>query len=567
MRSSALRINLRVIQRSALGLVLSSLSLVPATAIAAATRAGAEDQQGPKTIAESTNYAATSRHADVMAFIRELQRLSPLVRVETLCESTEGRAIPLLVIGRPVPLSPHDLKGDKRMVIYVQANIHAGEVEGKEASLMLARDVALGPAGACLDKLVLLIAPNFNADGNERISPENRSYQPGPEQGVGVRPNGQNLDLNRDSMKLESPELRGMVRNVLGRWDPALVVDCHTTDGAFHDETVTWSWPLNPNGDLPLLEFQRDSMLPAINAVMKDVYGTLGLPYGTFRDWKAPEKGWETFGAQSRYVTNYVGLRNRLSILDENYVHADYRTRVRGNYAFLRAILDYAAAHAEELVRRVAEADRRTVARGLAPGAADLVAVEYDVKSLPGPVTIHGYETEISWTPGARPELKKTDRKHVYTVPYFAEYVPKRSVRFPFAYLLPSPDAGVRDLLVGHGLVVEELAEAATLEVETFLPKEVKSDERFFQGHRLNTVKGEYLTEKREFAAGTVVVRTGQPLGCLAAGLLEPESDDGLVAWNFFDRRLAGQWERGYLPLPVHRLLAPANLVTTSIGN
>ena len=100
-------------------------------------------------------------------------------------------------------------------------------------------------------------------------------------------------------------------------------------------------------------------MLPAINAIMRDAYGTLGLPYGTFRDWKAPEKGWESFGAQTRYVTNYVGLRNRLSILDENYVHADYRTRVLGNYAFLRAILDYAAAHAEDLVRRVTEADLR----------------------------------------------------------------------------------------------------------------------------------------------------------------------------------------------------------------
>ncbi|HEX2695096.1 MAG TPA: M14 family metallopeptidase, partial [Acidobacteriota bacterium] len=495
----------------------------------------------------------------------ELQRLSPLVRVETLCESTEGRADPLLVIGQPVPASPYGLRTDKRMVVYIQANIHAGEVEGKEASLMVARDVALGPAAACLDKLVLLIAPIFNADGNERISPENRTQQPGPEQGVGVRPNGQNLDLNRDSMKLESPELRGLVRNVLGRWDPALVVDCHTTDGAFHDETVTWSWPVNPNGDLPLLEFQRDMMLPAINAIMKDKYGTLGLPYGIFRDWKAPEKGWETFDPQPRYVTNYVGLRNRLSILDENYVHADYRTRVLGNYAFLRAIIDYAAEHAEELVRRVAEADLRTVRRGLAPKKTDLVAVEYELRALPRPVTIHGYETEVVERPETWPEMKKTDRKRIYTVPHFAEYVPKRSVRFPFAYLLPAPDAEVVGLLLRHGLLVEKLAEAVPLEVETFLPREVKGAERPYQGHRLNTVKGEYAVGTMEFAAGTVVVRTGQPLGCLAAGLLEPESDDGLVAWNFFERRFAAQWERGYLPLPVHKLLAPVNLVTTAI--
>jgi hypothetical protein len=115
---------------------------------------------------------------------------------------------------------------------------------------------------------------------------------------------------------------------------------------------------------------------------------------------------------------------------------------------------------------------------GLAPGG-DLVAVEYDVKALAGPVTIHGYETEVTETPGSWPQLKKTDRKHVYTVPYFAEYVPKRSVRLPFAYLLPSPDAEVTCLLLQHGIVVEALAASATLEVETFLPKE-PGDERLY---------------------------------------------------------------------------------------
>ena len=542
--------------------------LILLAAIPAAPRPGAGgDARGPLTVAESSDYTATSRFADVLAFIRELQRLSPNVRVEPLCTSTEGREVPLLVLGKPVPPSPLGLRRDGRMVVYIQANIHAGEVEGKEASLMLARDVLLGPAAPYLDRLVLLVAPIFNADGNERISPENRKYQPGPAQGVGVRPNGQNLDLNRDSMKLESPELRGLVRNVLGRWDPALVVDCHTTDGAFHEETVTWSGPLNPNGDLPLLEFQRDVMLPAINALMKDRYATLGIPYGTFRDWKDPDKGWESFGAQTRYVTNYVGLRNRLSILDENYVHADYRTRVLGNYAFLRAILDYAAASSEDLLRRVAEADRRTVARGLAPKPTDLVAIEYDVRPLSGPVTIHGYETEVAWTPGAQPELKKTDRKRVYKVPYYADYFAKRSVRLPFAYLLPEADGRVVEVLKGHGLVLERLDAAATLAVESFLPKEVKGEERLYQGHRLNSLKGDYATETREFPAGTLVVRTGQPLGALASGLLEPEADDGLIAWNFLDARIAPQWGRGYLPVPVHRLLEPANLAATALGD
>ncbi|RPI99478.1 MAG: hypothetical protein EHM31_10095, partial [Candidatus Aminicenantes bacterium] len=167
---------------------------------------------GPVTKAESTNYAATSTSAEVQEFIRGLQKLSPLVRVETIATSTEGRAIPLLVIGKPAPADPLALRRDGRIVVYFQANIHAGEVEGKEAALMLARDIVLDPQTPYLDKIVLLVAPLFNADGNDKMDPRNRMGQVGPEKGSGVRHNGQNLDLNRDAMKLESPEMRGLVR-------------------------------------------------------------------------------------------------------------------------------------------------------------------------------------------------------------------------------------------------------------------------------------------------------------------------------------------------------------------
>jgi len=195
-------------------------------------------QKQPQTVAEATEYKATSRYADVMNFVRELQKQSPLIRVETLCRSTEGRDVPLLIIGSPVPVSPLEPRNSKKAVIYIQANIHAGEVEGKEASLMVARDILQQVKPPYLDKLAILICPIFNADGNEKINPANRRQQPGPEQGVGVRPNGQNLDLNRDSMKLESPELQGLLKNVLNRWDPLLLVDCHTTDGADRKSVV-----------------------------------------------------------------------------------------------------------------------------------------------------------------------------------------------------------------------------------------------------------------------------------------------------------------------------------------
>ena len=513
------------------------------------------------TVAEESEWKATSRYEDVMDFVRSLQRLSPHLRVETLARSTEGRDIPLLVIGKPLPAPPSSLRHDPRGIIYIQANIHAGEVEGKEASLMLARDILLSPELPYLDKLVLIIAPIFNADGNERISPENRRHQGGPEQGVGVRQNGQNLDLNRDCIKLESPEVRGLVENVLLRWDPLLLVDCHTTNGSFHEEVVTYSWGLNPNGDAAIVAYQRDRMMPEIEGILEKKYATPAVGYGGFRDFKAPEKGWETFEPQPRYVTNYVGLRNRLSILDENYVYADFRARVTGNSHFLRAILDYCVDHVEELKSLVAEADRKAVVRGLDPAEKNVFFVEYELLPLQNPVTVHAYETEvIPRGEGQWPEMRSTGKVNVLTIPYYSDWVGKRGVRFPFAYLISTPDPEITAKLRQHGLIVERLTEASTLEVEAFRIKELKSAEKAYQGHHLNAVKGEYAVEKKAFPAGALSVPTAQPLGALAACLLEPESDDGLLVWNFFDRAVVPQWSRELQTYPVYKLMKPANL-------
>jgi hypothetical protein len=527
----------------------------------------AQTPKPPLTVAEETNYAATSRYADVMNFIREMQKQSPLLRLETLCRSAEGRDIPLLVIGSPVPVSPIEPRAAKKAVIYIQANIHAGEVEGKEASLMMIRDILQQAKPPYLDKLILLVAPIFNADGNEKINPNNRRQQPGPEQGVGVRTNGQNLDLNRDAIKLESYEVAGLLQNVLIRWDPLLLIDCHTTDGAYHEQTVTYSWPINPNGDQALIDFQRFKMMPEIEKIMKDKYKTLALGYGGFRDARAPEKGWETLEPQPRYITNYIGVRNRLAILDENYVHADFKTRVAGSYALLFATLDYCYAHADELLKMVADADARTVARGQAPKPADVFGVEFELKALPNPITVLGYEMEVSQQPGSPyPQMKRTDKKKTYVIPYFADFVHKRTVAFPAGYLMPAATPEVVRKLIQHGLLVERLIQPATLEVDAFKMKEVKGAERLYQGHRTNAIKGDYARTSMEFPAGTVFVTTAQPLANVAAYLLEPESDDGLLVWNYFDKDLAsGGFGGGPSAFPIYKLMKPAAMVKETI--
>ena len=519
------------------------------------------------TKAEATDFKATSRHADVRAFIDELQKRSPLVRIESIGRTAGGFDIPALIVADPPVASPEQLRRDGRAVVYFQANIHAGEVEGKEACLMLARDIAAAAKRPWLEKIVLVIVPNLNADGNEKIDPRNRSYQPGPAEGVGLRTNGWNLDLNRDGMKLESPEISAVVRNAYLRWDPLIFVDCHTTNGSFHQEVVTYGWSANPNVDRGIRTYMSEAMMPAVEKINEDKHGVLTCGYGYFRDDKDPDKGWTAMEFEPRFSTNYFALRNRFAILIENNVYAEYKDRVWGNYHYLESLLEYASAHVDEMKALAAAADARSVRRGMNPSAGDGFGLEYDYRPLKNPITVYAYETEVIGTEGAWPRRRSTGKLHVRTVPYYADGFATRSVPFPAAYLVPVTEPAVLDLLLRHGLAVERLTAPVEADVETFKISEIKAPDRLYQGHRLNAVKGEYLPGKAAFPEGTLVISTAQPLGMLAACLLEPESGDGLVAWNYLDKHLSSSWGGGTVgtTVPIYRLLKPAVLPAEAV--
>jgi dipeptidyl-peptidase-4 len=507
------------------------------------------------TVAEKSDFKSTSTYNDVVSFIEHLKKLSPYIRVESIAKSVEGRDIPLLIIGKPLPESPGELINDKRIVVYVQANIHAGEVEGKEAALMYARDILRLGDQEILKNIVLLVCPIFNPDGNEKISPANRSYQNGPVNGVGVRYNGQFLDLNRDAMKAESPEVKGVLTKVFNRWDPSVFMDCHTTNGSYHVEPVTFTWMVNPNGDRSLINYMRDKMIPELSQTLFNRYGVENCYYGEFADMTDPEKGWYFDAADTRYMSNYVGIRNRLGILNENYVYADFKSRVIGCYYLIQSLVGYASKYGSEIKDLLVEADNRTVERGLNPSLADSFAIEYLAKPAPYKVTVKTYEVEIIVDAEGRRRYRPSDREKTVSIPYYIDYYPVESVKFPFAYLITVPDPAVKDLLTAHGIKVESLTEAANIEVERFEILELKGSSRLNQGHYTNTVKGRFLRDIIDFPAGTLVVRTAQPLANVAACLLEPQSNDGLVTWNFLDRYLVPQWGTGYNPYPVYKVM------------
>ena len=517
------------------------------------------------TTAEKTDFASTSRLIDVIDFIQSLKKNYPQnIKIENLATSTEGRDIPLVFLGNPFPESPNNIINDGRIIVYVQANIHAGEVEGKEAIQMLIRDILMKETDDYLRNVLLIICPVFNADGNEKISKENRTHQNGPVNGVGVRHNGQLLDLNRDAMKLETPEVTALV-NVLNKWDPALLIDLHTTNGSYHKESPTFTWMMNANTESSLTDFMREDMMPWVNTNLTDKYNTLNCFYGEFLDIRNPDKGWESYAFEPRYIVNYVGLRNRLSILNENYVYADFKTRVMGCYNLLKSILDYVSANNDTIKKLLKETDAKVIARGINPAERDSFAVEFTNTPTPKPITINTFVLENYNDQNGRDRVRPTDKVKPVTVPYYANWIPKRNVKFPFAYLIAYPDPDVINLLKKHGLKIEEIKEAVTLEVQTIKTIELKPSSRLNQGHYNDSIKVEYINEQKEIPSGTLIIRTAQPLANLIAYLLEPETDDGLLYWNYWDKYLAPQWGRSFLPYPVSKVLSAQKIVSEEI--
>ncbi|BDX39639.1 hypothetical protein CYCD_29940 [Tenuifilaceae bacterium CYCD] len=506
-------------------------------------------QNMPLAVAERSNYTVTSTHSDVLKFIDELKS-SKYIKVEKIATTLEGRDIPLLVVGNPLPHNPEDI--GNRVVVYIQANIHSGEVEGKEASLMFVRDLIVKKDNEVFKNVVLLVCPNLNADGNDRMSNKNRTNQNGPSE-VGVRYNALMLDLNRDAMKLESKEMQGVIENVLNRWDPTVIMDCHTTNGSYHQEPVTFTWMMNPNGDRTLINFMRDRMMPEVSSILRNKYSTLNCFYGEFIDQKNYEQGWISYASEPRYFSNYVGLRNRFSILNENYVYADYKSRVLGCYNLISSLVDYSSANKDELKRLTADVDAKTLRIGTS--SVDSFAVKYTGVPTPEKVTILTYEAEPYTDENGRERFRKTERKRTVTVPYIADYVPTQSIAYPYAYILTINDPDVNRVLKTQGVKVEFLRDSITLEVEQFNIDSLKPITRLNQGHYTNNVFGKYVSTTVKFNKGAIVVKTSQPLGRLAAYLLEPQSDDGLLYWNYFDKYLVPQWGSYFYSVPVYRVM------------
>ncbi|MDE0358225.1 MAG: M14 family metallopeptidase [Gammaproteobacteria bacterium] len=513
-------------------------ALVGGLAAVAAVLAACEGSPAPDdsflTRAERTGYRETSSHADVVDFLQRAAANSPSVHYTTFGYTNEGRALPLAVVGDVADASPASVRASGRTVVYLQGNIHAGEVCGKEALQMLLRDIMAGRHSEWRESMVLLIGPIYNADGNERVTLTNRGRQHGPVGGMGQRPNAQGYDLNRDHMKLDSPEARSVAR-LFSEYDPHVAVDLHTTNGTQHAYHLTYSPPLHPNTPVGIDDFLREGLLPHVTGEIREKHGWEYYYYGNAFARGGGEPGWYTFDHRPRFNNNYLGLRNRIAILSEAYSYASFEERVLATLYFVEEILDYVHEHANEVRTIVAEADAATV-------VGDSLALRAVPERSPAPVDIlMGATIEETHPLTGRPLLLRADTQYVAPMYEYGTFAPTLRERVPEAYLIPADLQDVLTRLAAHGVTLEP-AGTTPLEVEEFRIDSVQTAEQPFQGRNEQTLFGGYEPAQVTPAAGDMLARVDQPLGRLLFSLLEPQSDDGFADWGFLaDRLSAGE--------------------------
>lgn len=482
---------------------------------------------------------------------------------------------------------------------------HAAKRAKEDADKAEGQSPSPSPLNAIdLDHAVLIFIPLYNPDGNEKMAPGNRPGQAGPET-VGHRENAAGLDLNRDFVKLEAPETRALLR-MFNQYDPAVFIDTHTTNGSFHRYALTFDTNKNPAGDPALLAFAREKMLPRISKSVKDKHALETFWYGNFEQGHSR---WETYPDEPRFGVNYVGLRNRIAILTESYSYAPYKDRVEAQYKFIGACIDDAVEHRDQVRKLIKDADQRstgsdqsTADRGrtgrgrrggserqgaTTPPAGDpkeegdaaadakpakddsiTVATRSKLVASDAKVTIPGF-VEEERDGRTHPTKEPKD----YEADLYVTFAADASVVRPYAYVIALADSAANaggtfapeitkamETLQRHGIKVDELREDIELDLGAFTIESVKQESRPFQGHVLATADASVQPAARRIPAGSLLIRTGQPLGTLAAYLLEPTSADGLATWNFFEGTLKAGSEFAVL-----RLEKPAPITTIAV--
>lgn len=481
----------------------------------------------PVSVAERSGFTRTATEAEVDEILAATAAADSRMARWTMGESNEGRPIQALKIG----WGPEGADDD-RMTVVIIGGIHSGECAGKEALFDITRAMVAGQHAGWLEQMRLVVVPSLSPDSNSQRAVDNRPGQIGPVDGMGVRPNAQGLDLNRDFVKLESPEIRSLVA-AMNQYDADVLIDLHTTNGSQHRYELTYDPPHHPMTPSLVREFLRGELLPTITEKAADK-GISLFYYGNF---DRSHSRWTTYGYEGRYSTNYMGLRGKLGILSEAYSYATYPKRIEASRVFVEEVLNYLTANRDE-VRQVLETESRII-----PGAE--VALTARLDAFPESVKVRGYRPDP-----ADEGLERED--YDYEVQFFGDFQTDISEPLPSGYFIAGKNDRIAELLELHGIKFERRELSDGLSVEAYEISECAEADRPFQGHKMVRLSGRWQPANGVETGEGIWVDCRQPLAALVAVILQPESVDSIATWNVIP---VGELQPG-MTFPVLRVRA-----------
>ncbi|MGQ9621571.1 MAG: M14 family metallopeptidase [Bacteroidales bacterium] len=512
--------------------------------------------------AELTQFMETSLNADVKAFCEAVGALSNVAHTEVFGKTKEGNDLIMVVLANPKVITPAEATVSEKPVIYIQGNIHAGEVEGKEACLQLIREICFGPKTPLIDNQILIFCPNYNPDGNDKLSATNRLSQDNSPQLTGSRVSGEGYDLNREGIKLEAAEAKAFMKNIILKWDPALLIDLHTDNGSWHGYTINYAPAYQSAGLAAVTNYVKDKILPAAT---KSMYDRSGIPvffFGNLRQKEGEPVTFSTYSHLPRYIVNYMGLRNRMAILSETFSHDKFEKRVLSNYLFLVSVLEYTNEHTGEIKEIIRNADAETIKTISEKGSKIERGVNYRIAATEKSISLLMRETEEYTGSDGRQKLRATGKLYwTDSVRYYDHFEPVKTSSVPYAYIFPAELTSIADKLREHGIQVAVLEKKRVVDaVQYSISKYSKEPRAIYGGHNVVRVEGSFKKTKFTADKGSYYVDMRQPLAWLIFYMLEPESDDGLLLWNFFDEYLISRGvEKGNVPYPVLKVMMPVD--------
>ncbi len=482
---------------------------------------------------EKSKGMETPRYEETLRFCKQLAYNSDDIHYEAFGYSPQGRELPLLIFNSDGKFTPEEVRASGKVVVLVQAAIHPGEPAGKDAGLMLFRDYFIdGKDQEKLNNICVLFIPIFNVDGHERWSKYNRINQKGPVE-TGFRANAQNLNLNRDYLKADSPEMRQWLK-MFHTWLPDFFIDTHTTNGGDYEYPITYHMEVYGNMEEKLTRWQQEDFIPSMEKYMELKQMPI-FPYVQSREWHNPESGLRSGVGSPMTSTGYVALMNRPGLLIETHMLKPYPVRVESTYELLKFSLEYVSERSLTLQSLVQSADKKTQSRLFRRRAFPLnFQINYSDSTL---VRFKGveYEKVLSELTG-KEWFRYGKAKQEFVRPYFNVSEPSDEVKLPEAYFIPPEWTEVIERLQWHGVEFFVMEDATFQLFESYEFTEVEWDRRPFESRlRLNIKAFEPIEENRFLPVGSIYIPIEQVRAPLIAHLLEPHANNSLLSWGFFN--------------------------------